>query len=156
MGKSPGRREWQPTPVFLPRESYGQRSLAGCSLWGRKESGTTERPHFLTHFLGQASRFSSKRAGVTVPIWQATYLRLWPVGLAGSAGRRVLGRGQIKVSSPYRALDPRGDAGLLFCTGRWDSQAEERGQKNPDFAVRHVTLGGLPTSALVSSPGERQ
>ena len=37
----PWRRKWQPTPVFLPREFHGQRSLAGYSLWGRKESGTT-------------------------------------------------------------------------------------------------------------------
>ena len=29
LGKSPGRRAWQPTPVFLPGESHGQRSLAG-------------------------------------------------------------------------------------------------------------------------------
>ena len=32
------RRKWQPTPVFLPRESQGQRSLVGCHLWGRTES----------------------------------------------------------------------------------------------------------------------
>ena len=37
------RRKWQPTPVFLPGESHGQRSLAGCSPWGRKESDTTEQ-----------------------------------------------------------------------------------------------------------------
>ena len=37
-----GRRAWQPTPVFLPRESHGQRSLVGYSPWGRKESDTTE------------------------------------------------------------------------------------------------------------------
>ena len=30
------RRKWQPTPVFLPRESQGQRSLVGCRLWGSK------------------------------------------------------------------------------------------------------------------------
>ena len=36
------RRKWQPTPVFLPREFQGQRSLAGCRLWGRTESVTTE------------------------------------------------------------------------------------------------------------------
>ena len=36
------RRKWQPTPVFLPGESQGQRSLVGCSLWGRTESDTTE------------------------------------------------------------------------------------------------------------------
>ena len=36
------RRKWQPTPVFLPGESQGQGSLAGCHLWGRTESDTTE------------------------------------------------------------------------------------------------------------------
>ena len=38
VGKIPWRRKWQPTPVLLPRESHGQRSLAGYSLWGHKES----------------------------------------------------------------------------------------------------------------------
>ena len=41
--KIPWRRAIQPTPVFLPGESYGQRSLAGYSPWGRKESKTIER-----------------------------------------------------------------------------------------------------------------
>ena len=36
------RRKWQPTPIFLPGESQGQRSLVGCHLWGRTESDTTE------------------------------------------------------------------------------------------------------------------
>ena len=45
-GRSPGRREWQPIPVFLPGESHGQRILAGYSPWGCKESDTTEQ---LTH-----------------------------------------------------------------------------------------------------------
>ena len=44
------RRKWQPTPVFLPGKSHGQRSLVGYSPWGRKESDMTERLHFL--FLG--------------------------------------------------------------------------------------------------------
>ena len=39
----PWRREWQPTPVFLPGESHGQRSLVGYSPWGCKESDTTEQ-----------------------------------------------------------------------------------------------------------------
>ena len=42
VGKISCRRIWQPTPVFLPGESRGQRSLAGCSPWGCKESDTTE------------------------------------------------------------------------------------------------------------------
>ena len=42
VGKIPWRREWQPTPVFLPGEFHGQRSLAGYGLWGHKESDMTE------------------------------------------------------------------------------------------------------------------
>ena len=36
------RRNWQPTPVFLPGESQGRQCLVGCHLWGRTESDTTE------------------------------------------------------------------------------------------------------------------
>ena len=46
--KELGRRQWHPTPVLLPGKSRGQRSLVGCSPWGRWESDTTERLHF--HF----------------------------------------------------------------------------------------------------------
>ena len=42
VGKIPWRRKWQPTPVFLPRESHGQRSLVGHGPWGHKEPDTTE------------------------------------------------------------------------------------------------------------------
>ena len=42
VGKIPWRREWQPTPVFLPGESHGQRSLMGYSPRGHKESDMTE------------------------------------------------------------------------------------------------------------------
>ena len=40
--KFPWRRKWQPTLVFLPGESHGQRSLEGYSPWGRQESDMTE------------------------------------------------------------------------------------------------------------------
>ena len=42
------RRQWQATPVLLPRKSHGRRSLVGCSPWGRYKSDATERLHF--HF----------------------------------------------------------------------------------------------------------
>ena len=42
------RRQWHPTPVFLPGKSYGRRSLVGCSPWGPWGSDTTQRLHF--HF----------------------------------------------------------------------------------------------------------
>ena len=65
--KIPWRREWLPTPVFLPGESHGQRGLAGHSPWGNKESDTTaqltltksevsqkekNKYHILTHICG--------------------------------------------------------------------------------------------------------
>ena len=40
--KIPLRRAWDPTQVFLPGESHGQRSLEGYSPWGGKELDTTE------------------------------------------------------------------------------------------------------------------
>ena len=57
LGKIPGRRKWQPTPVFLPGESHGQRSLAGYSPQGRKELDTTERLpfHFSLSCIGEGN-----------------------------------------------------------------------------------------------------
>ena len=42
VGKIPWRTAWQPTPVLLPGESHGWRTLAGYSLWSCKESNVTE------------------------------------------------------------------------------------------------------------------
>ena len=78
--KSQWRRQWHPTPVLLPGKSHGQRSLVGCSPWGRYESDTTERLHF--HFslscIGegsgnplQCSCLESPRDGVAW--WAAVY-----------------------------------------------------------------------------------
>ena len=74
------RRKWQPTSVLLPGKSNGQRSLVGCSPWGREESDTTERLHF--HFslsctgeengnLLQCSCLENPRDGGTW--WAAVY-----------------------------------------------------------------------------------
>ena len=43
LGKIPWSRKWQPTPVFLPEKSHGQRSLADYSPWGCKELELTEQ-----------------------------------------------------------------------------------------------------------------
>ena len=42
VGKIPWRKKLLPTPVFLPGEFHGQRSLAGYGSWGHTESDTTE------------------------------------------------------------------------------------------------------------------
>ena len=60
------RRKWQPTPVFLPGKSHGQRSLAGYSPWGHKELDTTERlthTHMATQWL--RGKESASNAGDT-------------------------------------------------------------------------------------------
>ena len=51
VGKIPWRREWLYTPVFLPGESQGRRSLAGYSSWRHKELDMTDQlTHSLFHF----------------------------------------------------------------------------------------------------------
>ena len=71
VGKIPWRRAWQPTPVFLPGEFHGQRSLAGGSPWGCKQSDTTEqlsvrlcvhtRTHTHTHTRTHTQMVRSKK-----------------------------------------------------------------------------------------------
>ena len=73
--KIPWRRKWQPTPVFLPGKSHGQRSLAGYSPWGPKESDRTEHAGTnWVHDLGWPwPESSSRRAlgpGIEVGSWQ--------------------------------------------------------------------------------------
>ena len=53
VGKIPWRRAWQPTPVFLPGEFHGQRSLVGYSPWGCKELDMTGA--IITHSAAEAS-----------------------------------------------------------------------------------------------------
>ena len=53
--KIPWRREWLPSPVLLPGESHGQRSLAGYSPWGHKESDTTKQ--LSLHFILQKYKY---------------------------------------------------------------------------------------------------
>ena len=59
------RRKWQSTPVFLPGESQGRRSLVGCRLWGRTESDTTEvtqqQQHECFHFVLQNTEWTGNK-----------------------------------------------------------------------------------------------
>ena len=70
VGKNPCRREWQPTPVFLPGKFQGQRSLVGYCPWGHKESDTTEQVHTLwvklKYFLMQTSQQSERTASYRI------------------------------------------------------------------------------------------
>ena len=58
FGKIPWRRKWQPTSLFLPEKSLGQRSLAGYSPLVHNESGTTEQWNAPTHSVQFSSGHS--------------------------------------------------------------------------------------------------
>ena len=60
---------WQPTPVFLPGKSQGQRRVVGYCPWGHKESDTTER---LTHTI--------------VPLGQVEIK--WAIGIPGGSDNK--------------------------------------------------------------------
>ena len=73
LGRSPGEEKWQPTPVFLPGESRGQRSLAGYSPWGRKELNTTERLNTYTQSqLGRYQFVFCRELGLAPALWILT------------------------------------------------------------------------------------
>ena len=62
IGKIPWGRKWQPTPVFLPGKSHGQRSLVGYSPWGRKS------PTWLGQLSMQATHKESRDAESRDPV----------------------------------------------------------------------------------------
>ena len=71
VGKIPWRRVWQPTLVFLPGESHGQRSLEGFSLWGTRESHSTA--HTCTTGDGYTTCYPGCRKG-TRPLEEGSSL----------------------------------------------------------------------------------
>ena len=83
VGKIPWRREWQPTPVFLPGEFHRQRSLAGHSPWGHKESDTTEglSLHLISLFLVSEEEVFFNLL-LSIQGLQAAFGCMWPAGTA--------------------------------------------------------------------------
>ena len=83
--KIPWRRKQQPTPVFLPGESHGQRSLVGYSAWGHKESDRSEHKYTHTHM---AHPLECKNSTVKFPLFGSL---LYPQSLEqGPAHSRCL------------------------------------------------------------------
>ena len=77
VGKIPWKRAWQPTPVLLPGESRGQRSLEGYSPWDRKEWDTTEctQPAYIYKLMsGSRKEVSSREQRRN---WPASLWMLW-------------------------------------------------------------------------------
>ena len=76
--RNPWRREWLPTPIFLPGEFHGQRSLGGFSSWGCKESDMTEWLT-LSHFFAFISQqIINGRSGIWTSVQFSSVAQLCP------------------------------------------------------------------------------
>ena len=80
--EDPWRRAWQPTPIFWPGESHGQRSLVGYSPWGCTESDTTEQLSTAQH-----SRIASKYTKCLLNLWDLLKVRELLIKMQNSVGR---------------------------------------------------------------------
>ena len=92
VGKIPSRRKWQPTLVFLPRKSHGQRTLEGYSPKGHKESDMTWRPKTTTQILWHVFHQEMWSNFTTAWIWSNLWL-LWPTKDSRSDAMLVLNPG---------------------------------------------------------------
>ena len=85
VGKTPWRRKCQPTPVFLPGESHGQRSLAGYSPWGctksymtrRLGTGVCHKPRWTGHSSRQKDALDTCDAIPNFPFLHPDQAHLW-------------------------------------------------------------------------------
>ena len=91
------RRKWQPTPVFLPRESQGRGILVGCRLWGRTESDTTEA----TYQQLRPPWTVAHQAPLSMGFFRQEYWRVLPLPSPGD-----LPNPGIKPISPVLQADP--------------------------------------------------
>ena len=107
--KFPCRRKWQPTPVFLPGESRGWRSLVGYSSRGRKESDTTERLHFTSLHVWMWELDQKED-------WMPKNWFFWTLVL-----EKILE--SPLDSKEINAVNPKGNQSLI-CIGRTDAEAE--------------------------------
>ena len=119
IGKIPWRGAWQPTPVFLPEKSHGQRSLVGYSPWDRKELDTTKHAH--THHTGCYRRSSWDLLSITWPAllssqhlelsalhqhaFAATTVSLWNVSSKAKATTTTSTPQTLLLFSPFSFLN---------------------------------------------------
>ena len=114
------RRKWQPTPVFLPGEPQGWRSLVGCCLWGRTESDTTKA----------TSSSSSMKEGTilhSLTFGQTRSYHIYHLGVRGQVSfSEYYGHGQVSCWLIW----------TLFCWNRWSIE--------PMFVLSFV-VNGFPS-----------
>ena len=94
-GRPPGEGKRYPTPVSLPGESHGQRSLEGYSPWGRKELDMTERPTNTLPgkcpaYISHSANVSSSHGEVAQLFRESLLSGAWNVLGSCSHGQRAL------------------------------------------------------------------
>ena len=77
VGKIPWRRAQQCSPVFLPTEFHGQRSLAGCCSWDCKELDMTEQLTLLLFSLSRTLHFPGRN--IITPYSTGSTKSIWPI-----------------------------------------------------------------------------
>ena len=166
-GDIPWRRAWQPTPVFLPGESHGQRSLAGYSPWCRKELEAAER---LTHSwftscvtlrcMGPHSRAHVCRAGTLSASCEALRLAVlrgcegWDAGFGTTAPlscwfRRPWGREGYRLD-PKREIQPMPWWGFL---APWELRRAKKENLSPSFFLFLINLFYFCLHSVAASRG---
>ena len=121
-GRPPGGGRGKPAPVLLPGESHGQRSLAGCSPWGRQESDTAEAHTYMRIYMG-TSLGSSTISPTAGECWEARDVDLHKRHFAsGMPLYTVESAPKLRESCPAAgtlvAADPGGRTQLLRRTPR--------------------------------------
>ena len=84
VGKIPWRRKWQPTPVFLPGKSYGQRRLVGYSPWSHKRVGhnlVTKWQHENVKKQEDSQNITELGMRINCVLWQFPNMSHWPIAL---------------------------------------------------------------------------
>ena len=138
VGKILWRRVWQPTPVFLPGESHGQRSLLGYSPWGHKEWDMTQKHHLAeVKKDGETPIFSSikkKKIGSTLSCLNIQYI--WAFIYHLQPGLCLLPMSTINIASTnvFSNIYPgicRANSPLSMVQVTWALQVSLAGPKPP-------------------------
>ena len=111
----PWRRAWQPTPVFLPGEVHGQRSLVGYSPWGRKELDRAGPLMYMsTHTHTQRWREDSV---LRLPPQQLLWMRsgIWDGKASGRLRLATSGTPAVEVCGSSQDSKPLPFPGPSFC-----------------------------------------
>ena len=140
--KIPWRRKWQSTPVFLPGKFHGQRSLAGYSLWGCKESDATEHtswsrmgPHSV--WLVSLDKETNKCKGkchekveaedfLDGPVLKNPPANAGDTGFTPCRGRCHMLQGNKPACHNYQACALQGQ-----CSAPWEAHALEKARVQP-------------------------